>query len=97
MIAAFALPRYVGALPIFFSGVNSPLVMRRKTPAFGSTALPCRLPARPERRDRALSVVPRRSASWSSVTLRVGRRRGRPSDGLCRDEEIGAGFGPAVE
>jgi hypothetical protein len=44
----------------------------------------------------ALSVVARRSASASSVTFRVGRRRGRPSEGLWIDEEIGAGFGPLV-
>jgi hypothetical protein len=35
-IAALKLPNHVGAFPIFLSGVNSPVVILRSTPAFGS-------------------------------------------------------------
>jgi hypothetical protein len=36
MIAALKLPKRVGAFPIFFSGVNNPVVILLKTPTFGS-------------------------------------------------------------
>ena len=89
-IAALKLAIHVGALPIGRSGVNSPVVMRRSTPAFGSAL-----------RAWLLVVVDRRGVStvsgpWSStVTRRVGRRRGYPSEGLLTTVETGAGLGPA--
>lgn len=81
VIAAFILPQYVGALPIFFGGVNSTVVTRLIKPGLGSKLFDVRLEPALLRCVRALSVVSRLVAEGglaSSVTCLLGcwRRRG---------------------
>lgn len=81
VIAAFILPQYVGALPIFFGGVNSTVVTRLIRPGLGSKLFDVRLEPALLCCVRALSVVPRLAAEGgraSSVTCLLGcwRRRG---------------------